>query len=77
MGQKVTIVRSDDGEAEAIYVDGELRSEDDRLTAYQVLRALGVKYEYIECDSEWLTNQMNGFPGALESVKLVGEDEEE
>lgn len=49
---KVTLVSSEDGDWEGIYVDGELKKEEHLLDAGHVLQALGILFEHktIEMD---------------------------
>lgn len=63
---KITFVDSDDWEG--LYINGELVLENHSLRIYDVLKALGIKYEVINADDDWLASCGN-LPENLTDVK--------
>lgn len=63
---KVTFADGDDWNG--LYVDGELMAENHSLRPTDVLDALGIPYERVSCDQDWL--EENGrLPQQLKEVK--------
>ena len=63
---KLTYVHSDDWAG--LYVDGECAVQNHSLDAGDVISALGLKLESIECDSDWLQS-LGQLPEDLNEVK--------
>lgn len=63
--QKVTLVKADDWIA--LYVDGRIKCQNHRLKEKDVLEALGINFEVIECkDLEY----RGLFPNNLENLTI-------
>jgi len=65
---KITFVDDDCGDWEGLYIDGKLVMENHRLEIYDILDAIGVKYNYVQADDEWLANH-GRLPDELSKVK--------
>ena len=65
-GPKVTFADGDDWNG--LYVDGELVAENHSLRPTDVLDALGIVYERVACDQDWLEEQ-GRLPPDLKDVK--------
>jgi hypothetical protein len=63
---KVAIVTGDDWQG--IYVDGILRDESRGLRPIDVLDALGIGYQEVDADLDWLADE-GGLPKQLADVK--------
>lgn len=67
---KVTIV-SDGDDWEGLYIDGVLVFENHTVGAQDVLRALGIECDWVECDREWIDNR-GSLPDDLNEVVRLG-----
>jgi hypothetical protein len=52
MKKQITFVVGDDWEG--LYIDGRLEAQNNSLGAREVLRAIGLFYDYLEVDDDWL-----------------------
>lgn len=62
------VVYADGDDWAGLYVNGELRAENHSLRVSDVLEALGIEYERIECDQSWL-EERGRLPERVEDVK--------
>lgn len=62
---KITFVYGED--RQGLYLDGKLFFERGRMLPSEVLKALGIRFEEIYCDINWLSTQEN-MPQDLEDV---------
>ncbi len=65
--KKITFV-SDDNDWEGLYINGKLVMENHRLDWDDILDAIGVEYETIVADDEWLAEH-GTLPDKLSDVK--------
>lgn len=70
--KKVTLVSMND-DWYGLYIDGKIVMQDHALSVQEVLRALKIKFEYKECDSEW-SEDKGDLPDELDEVEFDGED---
>jgi len=67
----VTIVVADDWEG--LYVDGKLICEDSALLHFaDLLSAVRIKYDEVDCDEDWFFDYGGRLPDKLEDVVLYG-----
>jgi len=67
---KLIFVGSDDWEG--LYINGKLIMEDHHLDVFKILKAIDIKYQYIEADDDWICER-----GTLpENIKEVKEAQE-
>lgn len=63
--KEITVVTDESGDWEGIYVNGKLKVENHLLNIYEVLDAIGIKYNHIEIDMEKVNNNL---PANLKTV---------
>ena len=62
----IKLVKSEDGDWEAIYVDGVLAVENHSLRTTDVLEAVELDYEKVELSTDWL--EENGWPQTTDEL---------
>jgi hypothetical protein len=62
MSKRIERFTSEEGDWEALYVDGRLEVEGHSLDAHQIFKALDVEYTSREVSSEWLDAHGCTFP---------------
>jgi len=64
----ITVITSEDGDWEALYLDGELKLEGHSLAWEHILDLLGIEYEKTEIGLEALEQMAFSFPKKLTDV---------
>lgn len=67
---KITFVNGDDWEG--LYINGKLIMENHCLDVFRVLNAIGIDYNFLDADVEWLVN-LGRLPENLTDVKEAKE----
>ena len=68
MKKKITLVDCPGGDWEGLYVNGKLIMENHRLELDDVLDAIGVNYQSITADDDWMA-EVGTLPDKLSEVK--------
>ncbi len=64
---KVTLVSNGD-DWEGLYVDGELKTEGHRVTAYDLAEVLGLEWDRVDVSTSWLGGKVSNLPAQLSKI---------